>query len=134
MGVGSQAPDPGFDIQGDEMRFAVKNYNRMDVCRNLSISAGNDMLCLACGPHHSYRERIAATDPLVMIISDQFFLPMLPGGTGSCPLVIRVEDGLLSEIEGNFLEFWAEFVKPRRVLLMGSMVLVGRCPTLAPGE
>jgi hypothetical protein len=81
VGGGSQALDPGFDIMGDERKFAVKNYHRTDVCSNVSISADNDMVCPACGSHHSYGERITASDPLVVILSDQFFPLMLASRT-----------------------------------------------------
>jgi hypothetical protein len=103
----------------------VKNYHRTDVCRNVSISAGNDMACLACGPHHSYRDGITTGDPQVVILTDQFFPPKLDSCSGNCPLIIRVEDGLLNEIEGTFLDYWKEFLRPLGSLPMGSVILVG---------
>ncbi len=122
---GGRKPDPGFDIPDDERKYMVRNYHRTDVCRNVSISAGNDMACLACGPRHSYREGITAGDPQVVILTDQFFPPKLDSCLGNCPLIIRVEDGLLSEIEGTFFDYWKEFLKPLGSLPMGSVILIG---------
>ncbi len=48
---------------------------------------------------------MAAGKPLVVALSDQAFPPMLPTSRGDCVLVIRVEDGLLSEIESRFFDY-----------------------------
>ncbi len=103
----------------------MKNFHRTDVWSNVSVSAGADLLCLACGTGHSYKEKITTNEPVVIFITDQSFPPMLPSRMGNCPLIIRVEDGLLREMEGVFLDFLAEFVRPRGSLPVGSVVLVG---------
>ncbi len=98
----------GFLIDGDGRGFAVSNFHRTDVRRNISISATADFTCLSCGRAHSYKDSVSAGKPLVAVLSDQSFPPMLPSGRGDCVLVIRVEDGLLSEIENTFFDyvFW----------------------------
>jgi hypothetical protein len=48
-----QERDLGFLIEGDGRGFAVSNFHRTDVGRNISISATADFACLSCGRAHS---------------------------------------------------------------------------------
>jgi hypothetical protein len=50
-GSAARSQTMGFDIPDDDRQFAVKNFY---VCSNVSVSAGADLLCLACGAGHSY--------------------------------------------------------------------------------
>ncbi len=100
-----QERDMGFLIEGDGRGFAVSNFHRTDVGRNISISATADFACLSCGRAHSYKDSVSTGKPLVAVLSDQSFPPMLPSGRGDCVMVIRVEDGLLSEIENTFFDY-----------------------------
>jgi hypothetical protein len=77
-----QERDLGFLIEGDGRGFAVSNFHRTDVGRNISISATPDFACLSCGGAHSYKDSVAAGKPLVAVLSDQSFPPMLPSGRG----------------------------------------------------
>jgi hypothetical protein len=94
---------PGFMVAGDERQFAAQNYHVTDGGRNVStsVSAG-DLRCLPCGLRHSYRESIAGGSPVVVVLCDQSFPPILPSNNGNCTVVIRIEDGLLFEMEKVF--------------------------------
>jgi hypothetical protein len=56
---------------------------------------------------------------------DQAFPLVLPGNDDKCVVIIRVEDGLLSEIEQAFAEIFAEHVSPSGSLPRGSVRLIG---------
>jgi hypothetical protein len=101
------------------------NFHRTDVNRNISASVTVELSCLACDTQHSFKESIAAGIPLVVVLSDQAFPPVVPGKDKKCLVVVRVEDGLLSEIENSFLDLFAEFVSPNGRLPTGSVVMVG---------
>jgi hypothetical protein len=115
----------GFLISGNGRGFAISNFHRTDVGRNISISATADFVCLSCGRAHSYKDGAAAGKPLVVVLSDQNFPPMLPSGRGDCVLVIRVEDGLLSEIESTFIDYVFGGGMTEGGLPVGSVVIVG---------
>jgi hypothetical protein len=119
------APDMGFLIGGDGRGFAVSNFHRTDVSRNISISATTDFDCLACGRVHSYKGSVAAGKPLVVALSDQAFPPMLPSSRGDCVLVIRVEDGLLTEIESTFINYAFGGGLTDSGLPVGSVIMIG---------
>jgi hypothetical protein len=120
-----QAPDMGFLISGDGRGFAVSNFHRTDVGRNISISATADFECLACGRAHSYKDSVAAGKPLVAVLSDQGFPPMILSGRGDCVMVIRVEDGLLSEIESTFFDYVFGGGLTEGGLPVGSVIMIG---------
>ncbi len=123
-GGGDHGHDPGFGVEGDARRFAAANYHRTDVNRNISASVTVDLDCLACELPHSYRESIVEGKPLVLILSDQAFPPVVPGNDGNCVVIVKTEDGLLMEIEQAFADIFAEYVSPSGSLPRGSVVLV----------
>jgi hypothetical protein len=123
--------DPEFRVEGDARRFAAANYHRTDVNRNISASITVDLDCLACELPHSYRESICEGKPLVVILSDQAFPPVVPGNDSKCVVIVRTEDGLLIEIEQAFVDIFAEYVNPSGSLPRGSVVLVGSVSHLA---
>ncbi len=47
--------------------------------------------------------------PIVIALSDQAFPPILPAKNKKCVAIVRVEDGILSEIENSFVDIFAEF-------------------------
>jgi hypothetical protein len=125
-------PDSGFDIESDSRKFAVKNYHRLDVGRNISASVTVDLGCLACASPHSIREELGTGNAKVIVLSDQAFPPHLPTDDGRCVVVIRVEDGVLSELVSVFKDIFATFVgnaggfPPGSVILFGSLSHLGR--------
>jgi hypothetical protein len=101
------------------------NFHRTDVNRNISASVSVELACLACDEPHSFRESILAGIPIVIVLSDQAFPPILPAKNKRCVVVVRVEDGLLSEIENSFVDLFADFCSPTGRLPVGSVVLLG---------
>jgi hypothetical protein len=107
------------------------NFHRTDVNPNISASVTVGLGCLACELLHSYKDSITARVTLAVILSDQSFPPILPANDDKCVVVVRVEDGLLSEIEQAFLDHFAKYVGPigslprGRVILMGSVSHLG---------
>jgi hypothetical protein len=74
-----------------------------------------------------------ADNPLVMMLSYQAVPPTLPSSNKNCILIVRVDNGLLEEIQSSFIDFFAEFFKPngglptRSVVLVGSLSRLGTC-------
>jgi hypothetical protein len=101
------------------------NFHRTDVKRNVSASVTVELGCLACDTQHSFRDSINSGTPLVAFLMDQAFLPILPAKDNKCVVVVRVEDGFLSEIENSFKDIFAEFVRPNGMLPTGSVILLG---------
>jgi hypothetical protein len=96
--------DSGFDIPLDQRKFAVKNYHRLDVGRNISACVDVELRCLACRSPHSIAEGLGAGRAQVFVISDQAFPAALPTDDGRCVVVVRVEDGALSELISVFCD------------------------------
>jgi hypothetical protein len=118
-------PDSGFNIQNDHRQMAAKNFHRVDVGRNISTSLSVDLGCLACAVPHSIREGMGAGMAQVVAVSDQSFPPILPTQDGHCVIVVRVEDGALSELVSVFTDFFANFVSPVGAFPPGSLILLG---------
>jgi hypothetical protein len=62
---------------------------------------------------------------MVFVLTDQAFPPILPSKENKCVVVIRVEDGYLSEIENSFRDILAEYLRPNGILPNGSVIMVG---------
>ncbi len=107
--AGVARPDAEFRVEGDVRCFPATNFHRTDVNRNVSASVTVGLLCLACDSGHSYRESIGEGIPIVMVLSDQAFPAILPATDNKCVIVIRVEDGLLSEIDNAFRDLLLNF-------------------------
>jgi hypothetical protein len=83
------------------------------------------MMCLACSQTHSIAEKIRSGSPILIILSDQNFPPILPAKEGNCAIIVRVEDGLLSDLENILLERFNEYLPPHGQLVPGSVILIG---------
>ena len=98
--------------QGDQRCFRVQNYHSVEKGLNISLSVRRptpgteDLLeCTGCPAAHSLAGRMRENGlPILVVLSDQNFSPVLPAVEGCCPAVIRVEDGTLQDITGVFLE------------------------------
>ena len=100
----------GLARDGDDRALSVQNYHCSDIGLNMSLSiarpavGGRDMMnCLACPAPHSVAEKLSCGKPVVVVLADQNFPPTLPAKEGDCVIIIRVEDGLLHELEGALL-------------------------------
>jgi hypothetical protein len=81
---------------------------------------------------HSIAESLREGQPIVIILSDQTFPPVLPPtGDSNCTVIIRVEDCELWEPEEVFLDRFRPFCKPHGSLPSGSVILVGSMSHLA---
>ena len=88
--------------------------------------AQDNLDCLACPAPHSLADRLTEEGrPVVFVLSDQAFPAMLPAKEGDCAVIIRVEDGTLSEIEGAFYDRMGAYLRPHGNLSPGSLILIG---------
>jgi hypothetical protein len=96
------------------------------------IGKDDPMGCLSCPTPHSFSESLREGQPVVIILSDQTFPPVLPPtGDGICTVIIRVEDFELWELEEVFTDMFKAFFKPHGNLPFGSVILVGSMSHLA---
>ena len=66
------------------------------------------------------KEDASSRDPVCIFLTDQNFTPILPtNGPGSCPIIIRIEDGSLSEL----LAFFRRLLGNQK-LAVGSTILI----------
>ncbi len=115
----------GFRVENDARCFKAMNFHRTDVKRNVSASVTVDLGCLSCDNVHCIKETINSSNPLVVVLTDQAFPPILPARENKCVVVFRVEDGYLSEIKNSFRDIFAEFLRPNGSLPNGSVILIG---------
>jgi hypothetical protein len=112
----------GFGVKEDD-RFAFNsNSFKVDKGRNVSRSFdANSMTCVTC-PAGSHDAKLGRDgQPVVFALSDQHFSPCLPTtDRKDCIRVLRVEDGYLREITGEFVS-----VIGKKGLMPGSVVLLG---------
>jgi hypothetical protein len=116
----------GFDIEGDQRQFRAKNFHDARGGRNVSTSFEPEGLsCLACETPHSLAGRIEREEPVVVVLCDQNFPPILPTIDGRCLIIVRVEDARLFELEKTLKEILLGIFDPHGRLPVGSAVLVG---------
>jgi hypothetical protein len=122
----------GLSVPGDTRPFSVQNYHCAEKGLNMSLTlkkpaagAADELQCVACPNAHGFAGRVAGGSPIVFILSDQNFPAMLPASGGNCAVIFRVEDGLLSDLEGVFLDRVRALLRPHGSLPAGSLVLVG---------
>jgi hypothetical protein len=117
---------PGFDIEGDQRQFRAKNFHDARGGKNVSTSFEPEGLsCLACDTPHSLSGRMEREEPVVVVLCDQNFPPILPTNNGRCLAVVRVEDARLFELEKTLKEILPGIFDPHGRLPVGSAVLVG---------
>ena len=122
-------PATGF-LQDEDERW-LRNYNIHSLERKVNVSVSfnpRSGLCYTCldGVHQGWEGKNGET--VVFVICDQAFpanCPALDGG--ECLRVVRVEDGSLYEIVGEFLLM----VKGKR-MAPGTVIMLGICVT--PGQ
>jgi hypothetical protein len=129
----------GFDMRGDTRQFNVQNYHLSEKRCNVSSTvamppAGREdpLGCLACTDPHSIATSLRDGEPIVIILSDQSFSPVLPPvGNGKCVVVMRVEDCELKELEDLLFDRFKAFCKPYGQLPAGSVIMLGSLSHLA---
>jgi hypothetical protein len=112
---------PGFEINGDDRQHLVNNYHISALRKNVSASVArkeDELWCVSCNESHSFNNN----DPVVVILTDQNFSPMVPATDKKCCVVLRLEDCLLSELPGVLKEF---FGNRTRYLPEGSLLIFG---------
>jgi hypothetical protein len=112
---------PGFELKGDDRQHRVYNYHIPALCKNVSASVArkeDELWCVSCNESHSFNNN----DPVVVILTDQNFSPMVPATDKKCCVVLRLEDSLLSELPGVLKEF---FGNRTRYLPEGSLLIFG---------
>jgi len=131
IGIGTAVG--GFDVADDTRQFSVQNYHLVGQRRNVSstvsmppIGGPDPMGCLSCSESHSLTESLSKGTPIVIVLSDQAFPPVLPPvGDGRCVVIMRVEDCELKELEDVLYDRFKNYSKPHGVLPPGSVILVG---------
>jgi len=109
-------------VEGDCRLLYNSNSFRMEKTRNVSRSfdAENDC-CVTCpaNKHAAYSSKNKL--PVVFALSDQNFSPNIPvTDGGECIRVLRIENGRLKELTGEFITTLKE-----RNLAAGSVILLG---------
>ena len=126
-------PLGGLSTPNDDRSVCARNYHCVEKGLNISLSidkpsvkgGGDQMMCLACSETHSIAEKIRSGFPILVIMSDQNFPPILPAKGGNCAVIVRVEDALLSDLESVLLERFNEYLPPHGQLVPGSVILIG---------
>ena len=84
------------------------------------------MVCVTCNDNHVILPEGGGDGPVCIILSDQNFCAFVPANIGEkCMLVVRAEDGLLSDLESIFRDVFRNFCRPEGVLPPGSVILIG---------
>ena len=84
------------------------------------------MVCVTCGDNHVILPGGGGGGPVCIVLADQNFCPFVPAARGEkCMLVIRAEDGLLSDLESIFKDVFRNFCRPEGAQPPGSVVLIG---------
>ncbi len=105
LGIG--AATGGFEVGADTRQYSVQNYHVLNKKRNVSatismlpIGKDDPMGCLSCPAPHSIAESLWEGQPIVIVLSDQTFPPVLPPtGDDNCTVITGVEDCELWELE-----------------------------------
>ena len=116
-----------FVAAADHRHLAVKNFHSLKDKLNVSMSFDpKHMVCVTCKDKHVILPEGGGGGPVCIVLSDQNFCPFVPAGRGEkCMLVIRAEDGLLSDLESIFKDVYRNFCRPEGVLPAGSVILIG---------
>jgi hypothetical protein len=86
-----------------------------------------DWSCVSCGKNHSLlaraaEQRIWGGGRQLIFLTDHNMPAILPSKDGKCPIIVRVDGGLLREIGTNFLQRLSCFAVPEgSVLVIGSV-------------
>jgi hypothetical protein len=96
---------------------------------NQSISMSFDpakLVCISCEKEHN----IVTRKPLVVLFSDQNFVPSLPANQEACINIVRVENASLHELFDMACEIFGNATLPEGSIFMyGSASFLGRCGT-----
>jgi len=123
----------GLTVPGDARWRLAQNFHCGVKGLNISFSImrpdsapRDELTCLACPDAHSIAAQIRENGcPVAIMATDQNFPPILPTSDGKCLIVVRVEDGILSEIESVLADRFKAYLKPHGTLPPGSVVCVG---------
>ena len=116
-----------FIVESDARHLQVQNFHSLKDKLNVSMSfEPKGMICVSCNDSHAILSDSSDSAPVCVVLADQNFSPFVPAGRGEkCLLVVRVEDGLLSDLECVFKDVFRNFCRPLGYLPLGSVVLLG---------
>jgi hypothetical protein len=117
------------DHGGLEKTFLGSRMMRGNVTVNQSISSSFDpakLTCISCEQEHA----IVGKEPLVVMFSDQNFVPTLTSADKGCISVVRIENASLLELYEIATEMFCNVNFPEgSVFLFGSVSHLGRSGT-----
>jgi hypothetical protein len=89
-------------------------------------------MCISCDNEHE----ILGSSPMVICLSDQNFVPVLPADKGNCVNIVRIENASITELfEMGKETFHGKTLPEGSVILIGSASHLGRRGTsLYAGE
>ncbi len=119
-----------FLMDGDNRYLAVQHIHDIEKKLNVSTTVSpNDLRCLVCPEPHVFPypgRGGGSAQPAVIVATDHCFPAALPAlGGGACVVVVRVEDGTLSEIRSTVKDMFTTVLPPGGSLPSGSVILMG---------
>ena len=119
-----------FVVGGDNRYLAVQHIHDIEKKLNVSTTVSpNNLRCLVCPEPHVFPypgRGGGSAQPAVIVATDHCFPAALPAlGGGACVVVVRVEDGTLSEIRSTVKDMFTTVLPPGGSLPSGSVILMG---------
>jgi len=124
-----EEPRAGLYLPEDDRMLFNSNNFRLDKGRNVSCSFEKEgMTCVVCPTGTHMVLRGTEDQPVVFAIADQNFSASLPAQDGrDCIRILRVEDGSLREVTGEFISIIGKKKVPAgSVVLLGSLTQLER--------
>ena len=116
-----------FVVAADNHHLAAQNFHSLKDKLNVSMSfEPKHMVCVTCADNHVILPEGGGGGPVCIVLADQNFCAYGPANRGEkCMLVIRAEDGLLSDLESIFRDVFRNFCRPEGFLPAGSVIMIG---------
>ena len=115
-----------FVVAADNHHLAAQNFHSLKDKLNVSMSfEPKHMVCVTCDNNHVILPEGGGGGPVCIVLADQNFCAYVPANRGEkCMLVIRAEDGLLSDLESIFRDVFRNFCRPEGFLPAGSVIMI----------
>jgi hypothetical protein len=124
----SQSPPFGSfeDHAGIEKTFHGTRVLKGTVKVNQAVSSSfdpNNLMCISCDNEHE----ILSSSPMIICLSDQNFVPVLPADKWNCVNIVRIENASITELFEMGKEiFHGKTLPEGSVMLIGSASHLGR--------